>query len=126
MQRRSITLGGGCRMSCISHCRSIGLMAAAVVTVSCADGSTSPLTSGTARARASQGVSDFVTPASIGWQEQARTLVGANKLTPLAAPRVYAAVSVAQYRAVSAIDDSDTDGLLPENGVGAGGRSALE
>jgi membrane-associated phospholipid phosphatase len=113
-------------MSCISHCRTIGLMAVAVVTVSCADRSTSPLTSGTADARASRGVSDFVTPASIGWQEQARTLVGANNLSPLAAARVYAAVSVAQYRAVSAIDDSDTDGLLPENGVGPGGRSALE
>lgn len=113
-------------MSCISHCRSIGLMAAAVVTVACADGSTSPLTSATAAARASRGVPDFVAPASIGWQEQARTLVGANKLSPLAAARVYAAVSVAQYHAVSAIDDSDTDGQLPENGVGPGGRSALE
>jgi membrane-associated phospholipid phosphatase len=101
-------------------------MAAAVVSVSCADPSTSPLTSGAATTRASRGVSDFVAPASIGWQEQARTLVGANNLSPLAAARVYAAVSVAQYRAVSAIDDSDTDGLLPENGVGAGGRSALE
>jgi membrane-associated phospholipid phosphatase len=101
-------------------------MAVAVVTVSCADQSTSPLTSGAADARASHGVSDFVTPASIGWQEQARTLVGANNLSPLAAARVYAALSVAQYHAVSAIDDSETDGLLPENGIGAGGRSALE
>jgi membrane-associated phospholipid phosphatase len=113
-------------MSCISHCRSVGLMAAAVVSVSCADPSTSPSTSGAATTSASRGVSDFVAPASIGWQEQARTLVGANNLSPLAAERVYAALSVAQYRAVSAIDDSDTDGLLPENGVGAGGRSALE
>jgi membrane-associated phospholipid phosphatase len=113
-------------MSCFSHCRSVGLMAAAIVSVSCADPSTSPLTSVAASTSASQGVSDFVAPASIGWQEQARTLVGANKLSPLAAARVYAALSVAQYRAVSAIDDSDTHGLLPENGVGAGGRSALE
>ena len=113
-------------MSCISHCRSIGLMAVAIATVSCADSSTSPLTSRTAAATASRGVSDFVAPASIGWQEQARTLVGANNLSPLAAERVYAALSVAQYRAVSSIDDSDTDGVLPENGVGAGGRSALE
>jgi membrane-associated phospholipid phosphatase len=101
-------------------------MAAAVMSVSCADPSTSPSTSGAATTTASRGVSDFVAPASIGWQEQARTLVGANNLSPLAAERVYAALSVAQYRAVSAIDDSDTDGLLPENGVGAGGRSALE
>ena len=113
-------------MSCFSHCRSVGLMAAAIVSVSCADPSTSPSTSGAATTSASRGVSDFVAPASIGWQEQARTLVGANNLSPLAAERVYAALSVAQYRAVSTIDDSDTDGLLPENGVGAGGRSALE
>jgi membrane-associated phospholipid phosphatase len=115
-------------MSCISHCRFIGLMAAAVVTVSCADSSTSPLTSVTApaRASASRGVSDFVAPASIGWQEQARTLVGANKLSPLAAARVYAAVSVAQYQAVAAIDDHGKDGEIRENGVGHGGRSALE
>jgi membrane-associated phospholipid phosphatase len=101
-------------------------MAAAVVSVSCADPSTSPSTSGAATTSASRGVSDFVAPTSIGWQEQARTLVGANNLSPLAAERVYAALSVAQYRAVSATDDSDTGGLLPENGVGAGGRSALE
>ncbi len=115
-------------MSCISHCRSIGLMAVAVVTVSCADRSTSPLTSVTApaSASASRGVSDFVTPASIGWQEQARTLVGANNLSPLAAARVYAAVSVAQYQAVAVIDDHGRDGELRENGVGRGGRSALE
>jgi len=113
-------------MRCISYCRFIGLIALAVATVSCADSSTSPSTSATSVARASRGLSEFVTPASIGWQEQARTLVGANNLSPLAAERVYAAMSIAQYRAVSAVDNSDTDGLLPENGVGAGGRSALE
>jgi membrane-associated phospholipid phosphatase len=98
------------------------------VTVSCADQSTSPLTSVTAptRASANRDVPDFVTPASIGWQEQARTLVAANKLSPLAAARVYAAVSVAQYHAVSAVDNSGRDGELRENGGGHGGRSALE
>ena len=115
-------------MSCISHCRFIGLMAAAVVTVSCADQSTSPLTSVTAPARASanRGVSDFVAPASVGWQEQARTLVAANNLSPLAAVRVYAALSVAQFRAVTAIDNSGRDGEFRENGTGHGGRRELE
>jgi membrane-associated phospholipid phosphatase len=47
-------------------------------------------------------------------------------MSPLAAIRVYAALSVAQYRAVMATPDSDQDGQLPANGVGAGGRSALE
>jgi hypothetical protein len=101
-------------------------MAIAVATVSCVDSSTSPMIPRAAAGRASQGVSDLAAPVSVGWQEQARTLVGANNLSPLAAARVYAALSVAQYRAVSAIDDPDTDGLVPENGVGAGGRSALE
>ena len=60
-------------------------------------------------------------PASLGWQEQARTLVGVNNMSPLAAARVYAALSVAQYRAVMAVNDSESDG-----GLGAEGRSALE
>jgi membrane-associated phospholipid phosphatase len=66
------------------------------------------------------------TPASLGWQAQARTLVGANNLSPLAASRVYAALSVAQYSAVMAVGGSNGDGQLPSNGVGAGGRSLLE
>jgi len=113
-------------MSRISYRRSIALMAVAIGMVSCTDGSTSPLTSRASAAGASRGVSAFVAPASIGWQQQARALVGANNLSPLAAARVYAALSVAQYHAVEAIDVADGDGQLPENGVGAGGRSALE
>ena len=48
-------------------------------------------------------------PASIGWQEQARSLVGANNLSPLAAARVYAALSVAQFRAVRALKGGNDD-----------------
>jgi membrane-associated phospholipid phosphatase len=74
-----------------------------------------------------QKVSDLgASPSSIGWQAQARALVGANNMSPLAASRVYAALSVAQYQAVLATPDSDQDDQLPANGVGAGGRSALE
>ena len=67
-----------------------------------------------------------LTPSSLGWQAQARTLAGAANMSPLAAARVYAALSVAQYSAVMATDASDADGVLPENGIGAGGRAALE
>ena len=77
----------------------------------------------------SAGVSNFPTaPSSLGWQERARGLVAGANLSPLAAARVYAALSVAQYRAVSATDDADTDGSLPADGggIGAGGRAALE
>lgn len=65
-------------------------------------------------------------PASPGWQAQARALAGANNMSPLAAARVYAALGVAQYAAVMAAKGSDSDGQLSANGVGQGGRSALE
>jgi membrane-associated phospholipid phosphatase/uncharacterized protein (DUF2141 family) len=113
-------------MSRISHCRSIGLVAVGVITASCADRATAPLSTPDTDARSSRGVSQLVAPASVGWQQQARALVAANNLSALAAARVYAALSVAQYRAVAAIDDADVDGTVPENGVGSGGRSALE
>jgi hypothetical protein len=58
-------------------------------------------------------------PVVLDWQQQARTLVGANRLSPLAGARVYAALSVAQHRAVRTVDQ--------ENGGGvAGGRSLYE
>jgi membrane-associated phospholipid phosphatase len=113
-------------MSRISHCRSIGLVAVAVLAASCADHTTAPLTTPETDALSSKGVSKLSAPASMGWHQQARALVAANNLSALAAARVYAALSVAQYRAVAAIDDADVDGVVPENGVGRGGRSALE
>ena len=73
-----------------------------------------------------QSSSQIAPPSSIGWQEQARALAAGANMSPLAAARVYAAVGVAQYRAVVEIDDADTDGLPPEQSVGGGGRSTLE
>jgi len=100
----------------------IAVLAAAAVTACSGDvPPVAPLDMGAARA-----VSDNVAPSSIGWQQEARALAAGANMSPLAAARVYAAVGVAQYRAVVEIDDADTDGQLPENGVGAGGRSALE
>ena len=66
-----------------------------------------------------------VAPSSPGWQEQARTLAGAANMSPLAAARVYAALSVAQYKAVTDAIASG-DGTLSTNGIGEGGRAALE
>lgn len=72
-------------------------------------------------------VSSFVVaPVSLDWQQHARDLVSANNFSPLAAGRIYAALSAAEYRAVMAFDDADDDGTIPAQGVGAGGRSALE
>ena len=64
---------------------------------------------------ASQSVNQS-TPLSISWQEQARTLASAANMSPLAAARVYAALSLAQYKAVMAASAAVT----------GGGRSALE
>src|SRR5688572_11916857 len=99
----------------------ITVLAAAAVAACSEDISVAPV-----RASAVRVGTEVVAPSSIGWQEQARALAAAGRMSPLAAARVYAAVGVAQYRAVLAIDDVDTDGDLPDHGVGAGGRSALE
>lgn len=67
------------------------------------------------------------TPAMVAWHTQARGLVGANNLNPLAAARVYAALAVAQYDAVIQADDSKhSDGDLTPDGFGAGGRGRVE
>ncbi len=48
-------------------------------------------------------------PSSVAWQAEARTLVGASNMSPLAAGRVFAALGVAQYAAVMATDN-ESDG----------------
>jgi membrane-associated phospholipid phosphatase len=106
-----------------------GLTLVAVMATSCSEQSTAPPATSreTIDGRASRGGSDLaVTPSSIGWQEQGRALVAANNLSPLAAARVYAALSVAQYRAVMAVRDPERDDRLSASGVGRGGRSRLE
>jgi membrane-associated phospholipid phosphatase len=61
------------------------------------------------------------------WQEQVRALVRLNAVSPVAAGRMYAAVSVAQYRGILAVDEHlGTEGTLAEHGFGAGGRSRYE
>jgi hypothetical protein len=93
----------------------------------CAEHNTAPTSLADLDARAPRAISNIpVTPTSIGWQEEARARVAANGLSPLAAARVYAALSIAQYRAVIRTTDADYYGQLPESGVGAGGRSGLE
>jgi hypothetical protein len=105
----------------------LGMVLAAVMATACADPGVSPVEAQLVSGRVTQsGVSVDITPTSLGWHEQARMLVGQNNLSPLAASRVYAALSVAQYRAVMDVSDADANGVLPENGIGAGGRSAVE
>ena len=61
------------------------------------------------------------------WQERARGLVRANAVGPIPAGRVFAALSVAQYRAVVAAD-AQLSAEQPRggNGFGAGGRAGYE
>ena len=91
------------------------------------EGSSAPRSSRPAKPTLQRDASSFVVvPASLEWQQRARDLVASNNVSPLAAGRVYAALSVAEYRAVMALDDVDDDGTIPATGLGPGGRSALE
>ena len=103
----------------------VAIAVVALIGTACSDPSTAPRAA--SDGLATQKVSSLAeSPSSVGWQAQARTLIGANNMSPLAATRVLAALSVAQYRAVLATANADGDDQLPENGVGSGGRSALE
>ena len=64
---------------------------------------------------------------SLKWQQRARSLVADNRQNTFTAGRTYAALSIAQYRAVLGIDSQlDSEGVLPEAGMPAGGRSRYE
>ena len=55
--------------------------------------------------------------ATLGWQATARSLVAATPMSPMAAARIYAAVSVAQHKSVMAVNAEHAD---------VGGRSQFE
>jgi membrane-associated phospholipid phosphatase len=65
-------------------------------------------------------------PVTLDWQEQARNLVAAGRLNPLAAARVYAALSVAQSRALNQADAVVPASDADPKGFGPGGRSRFE
>lgn len=102
-------------------------LALTMILASCSEQGTAPTSTRLDDSGTAQLVSSLpLAPSSPGWQATARGLVATNRLSPLAAARVYAALSIAQYRAVVATTDMDDDGQIPESGVGAGGRSAIE
>src|SRR5512133_911164 len=107
------------------HHTPIGVLLAAGVMISCSEPPTVPPVADPSAARAVPAQSNL--PVSPGWQAQARALVAANSLSPYAAGRVYAVLSVAQYRAVVEADGHfGVEGTLPENGLGTGGRRLIE
>ena len=107
----------------------LSLALVAVMATACSKDTTAPpAASGRAiDGPGSRGVfAKAVTPSSVGWQHEARALAGANRMSPLAAARMYAALSVAEYQAVMAIHDPRDNGHMPVASGGSGGRSALE
>jgi hypothetical protein len=86
----------------------------AVVLAACSQDSTAPGLSAKVEGAAPA-------TATLEWQEQARTLVAANRLSALAAGRVYAAVSVAQHRAFGDVSQGEgRAGYEVERGAVAG------
>jgi membrane-associated phospholipid phosphatase len=94
------------------------MIAAAVVATSlgCSDQNVSPVAPSFSQAAA------VTTPTTLGWQKRARTLVGKNRLSPLHAARVYAALSVAQYDAIDGVSAPDAE---EEQGAIAGASSVV-
>jgi membrane-associated phospholipid phosphatase len=63
--------------------------------------------------------------ATLEWQEVARNLVAANRLSPLATGRVLAALGLAQYQAAADVDGPAAE-LQTQSGNGPGGRALYE
>jgi membrane-associated phospholipid phosphatase len=105
--------------------RAAGLAISVAAAFGCADQPTAPEPQpSTPALKVAPFSTDLLSPQ---WQEQVRALVRSNSVSPVAAGRMYAAVSVAQYRAIIAVDEHlSTEGTLTDHGFGAGGRSRFE
>src|SRR5688500_1955038 len=86
-----------------------------LIVLGCREGPTTPSDSSVAQS-VSAASTQLLSPQ---WQERARSLVAANTPTPPAAGRTYAALSVAQYRAILAADENQSSDQ-------GGGRSRFE
>lgn len=110
-------------MSRVSHPIMAGILIGVLAVAACADSTTGPRSSAPAL-----GVAPFPAGlATLEWQQTARSLVAASPMSPLAAGRVYAALSKAQYLAITSVDERfASDGELPDTGFQAGGRRRFE
>lgn len=101
-----------------------GLAGVATILLACAEPTTAP----SARSEPAATLTPFDTELlSPQWQQRGRALVGANGIGPAGAGRVYAAVSVAQYRAILAADEHlDSQENRHGHPLGAGGRNRYE
>jgi hypothetical protein len=107
------------------QCSAAGLAISAAALLACADQPTAPpVNSSAPPLKAASFATELLSPQ---WQGQLRTLVGANLVPPTVAGRMYAALSVAQYRGILAVDEHlSTEGTLAAQGFGKGGRSRYE
>jgi membrane-associated phospholipid phosphatase len=102
-----------------------GLAVVAIGLLACTDVPTAPAPAPARPALSAAPLSPGIS--SPKWQQRARSLVGANNQSPIAAGRTYAAVSIAQYRAVLAAEKQlSNEGALPQNGMPVGGTSRYE
>ena len=93
------------------------LVISTITLLACADEPTAPTDrSGTANPESAISA-ELLSPQ---WQERSRGLVGSFSPSPIAAGRTYAALSIAQYRAVLAADEATGED------VSQGGRNRLE
>ena len=100
--------------------RTVPLAFAAVLTFGCWQGVVEPVD-------APADISSFEqAPVALAWHEAARNLVAANRLSAPAAGRVYAALGVAQHRAVKQVDGTLIIDENDSNGFGIGGRALYE
>src|SRR3954470_14905218 len=78
----------------------LAALAAALTATACSERPTAPAARSATTASLSRGASPLgLAPSSLDWNVEARTLIGVNRLSPLAASRVLASLGVAEYRA---------------------------
>ena len=102
------------------------ILALAGVAAACGPDTAGPAISGDGTAALATGMDVHGAPVTLAWQERARNLVAANNFSALAAGRVYAALSVAQYRAVTRVQGAGVGDASQAGGYGRGGRSGFE
>lgn len=101
-----------------------GLVGVVIILLACAEPTTAPAAPSGPDATLTPFDTELLSPQ---WQQRGRALVGANGIGPAGAGRVYAALSVAQYRAVLAADaQQDHQDDRHGHPLGAGGRNRYE
>lgn len=100
-------------------CRALALL----VVAGCSDRVAGPTVDATVAAKASEAA---LSPTTLDWQLEGRTLGQKYPPPPVANARTFALLSVAQYAAVMARGSGDDDNIQFSNGTSGRGRSAAD